>query len=78
MIDKLKNWWFAIAGILVVILDQGFDVINPILSEIGVSGRWIDITKAIFALYAIYRLKMQPPSLKTFADDGSVQPGKGL
>lgn len=28
--STLKNWWLAIAGILIIILDQGFEVIQPL------------------------------------------------
>lgn len=62
MINKLKNWWFAILGITVIVLDQGFDFLNPILSDLGISGRWIGIVKLIFGAYAIYKLKKQLPT----------------
>lgn len=61
----LKNWWFAIAGFALIILDQGFDVINPLLVEIGLNSKWIAIVKLCFGLYGIYRLKVQLPTQNT-------------
>lgn len=62
IIRILKNWWFAIAGVIVILLDQGFEIINPLLVELGISGRWIGILKVVFALYGIYKLKKQLPT----------------
>jgi hypothetical protein len=39
--NTLKNWWFAIVGFALIILDQGFDVLNPFLVELGIPDKWI-------------------------------------
>lgn len=58
----LKNWWFAIIGFIAIILDQGFEVLNPFLIELGVSVKSIGVLKLIFGLYGIYRLKKSLPT----------------
>ena len=58
----LKNWWFAILGFALIILDQGFEVLNPFLSDIGLSEKGIGIVKIIFGLYGVYKLKVSLPT----------------
>lgn len=58
----LKNWWVGILGALLIVLDQGFEVINPLLVEIGIPSKWIGILKLIFGVYGIYRLKKSLPT----------------
>lgn len=58
----LKNWWFAIIGFIAIILDQGFEVLNPFLIELGASVKAIGILKLVFGLYGIYRLKKSLPT----------------
>ena len=60
--STLKNWWFALLGMLAVVLDQGFEVLNPFLVEIGLPEKWIGLVKLIFGLYAIYRVKKELPT----------------
>lgn len=60
--STLKNWWFAIVGFALVILDQGFEVLNPFLSELGMSERWIGLLKVAFGLYGVYKLKTSLPT----------------
>jgi len=60
--NTLKNWWFAIVGFALIILDQGFEVLNPFLLEIGISEKWIGILKVLFGLYGVYKLKVQLPT----------------
>jgi len=87
--NRLKNWWFTILGILVVILDSGFDVINPILHYIGLSYYFINIIKALFAIYGIVKLKKSLPTLnneklkniindRVSLQEGDPTPGKGF
>jgi len=58
----LKNWWFAILGFALIILDQGFEILNPFLSEIGLSEKGIGIVKIVFGLYGVYKLKTSLPT----------------
>ena len=58
----LKNWWFAIVGFALIILDQGFEILNPFLSEIGLSEKGIGIIKIVFGLYGVYKLKTSLPT----------------
>lgn len=58
----LKNWWFAILGFALVILDQGFEVLNPFLMEIGLPEKWIGFVKLGFGLYGVYKLKISLPT----------------
>ena len=58
----LKNWWFAILGFALIILDQGFEILNPFLSELGLSEKGIGIIKILFGLYGVYKLKLQLPT----------------
>ena len=58
----LKNWWFAILGFALIILDQGFEVLDPFLAEIGLPEKYIGILKVLFGLYGVYKLKLQLPT----------------
>lgn len=60
--STLKNWWFAIVGFTLIILDQGFEVLNPFLTELGLPEKWIGVLKVIFGLYGVYKLKISLPS----------------
>ena len=60
--STLKNWWFAILGFALIILDQGFEVLNPLLVELGISEKWIGFLKLAFGLYGVYKLKVQLPT----------------
>lgn len=62
MKNVLKNWWFAILGVFLVILDSGFDVINPLLEMINMPDNWVNYVKAAFVLYGIIRLKKSLPT----------------
>lgn len=58
----LKNWWLAILGFILVTLDQGFEMLNPILIDIGLPQNYINILKFLFGIYGIYKLKVQLPT----------------
>ena len=58
----LKNWWFAIVGFALIILDQGFEVLNPFLVDLGLPEKWIGLLKLAFGLYGVYKLKIQLPT----------------
>ena len=60
--STLKNWWFAIVGFALIILDQGFEVLNPFLVELGISEKWIGFLKLAFGLYGVYKLKVSLPT----------------
>lgn len=60
--STLKNWWFAIVGFALIILDQGFEVLNPFLVELGISEKWIGFLKLAFGLYGVYKLKISLPT----------------
>ena len=60
--STLKNWWFAILGFALIILDQGFEVLNPLLVELGISEKWIGFLKLAFGLYGVYKLKVSLPT----------------
>ena len=60
--STLKNWWFAILGFALIILDQGFAVLNPFLIEIGLPEKWIGILKLLFGFYGVYKLKTSLPT----------------
>lgn len=62
IIKTLKNWWFAILGFALIILDNGFEVLNPFLSELGLSQKWIGIVKLLFGIYGVYKLKLSLPT----------------
>jgi len=73
MISTLKNWWFAFLGFALVILDQGFEVLNPFLIEIGLPEKWIGFVKLAFGLYGVYRLKISLPTQNPEKLDGIIQ-----
>ena len=60
--STLKNWWFAIVGFALIILDQGFEVLNPFLVDLGLSEKWIGFLKLAFGLYGVYKLKVSLPT----------------
>jgi hypothetical protein len=57
--ELLKKWGLAVLSFLLIILDQGFDVVNPFLLELGLPDKLIGVIKAIFGAYALYRATMQ-------------------
>lgn len=69
----LKNWWFALLGMVAIILDQGFEVLNPFLIEIGLPEKWIGFIKLAFGLYAVYKLKISLPTQNPQKLDDLVQ-----
>lgn len=74
MKTKIKNWWFAAIGILAIILDQGFSLVDPILSDIGASRKLIGFIKIVFGVYGIIKLHRSlptsnPDKLKKLAED---------
>jgi len=58
----LKNWWLVGLSGLLLLLDLGFDAINPVLGLIGVSGKAADVIKALFVLYGIVKAKKSLPT----------------
>ena len=60
--STLKNWWFAIVGFALIILDQGFEVLNPFLVDLGLPEKWIGLLKLAFGLYGVYKLKVSLPT----------------
>lgn len=73
MKQKIKEWWIAILGSTVVILDLGFDVVNPILTNIDVPLWFLNTVKVVFAIYGIYRLlKQKTPKLLLKQEDDDV------
>lgn len=77
VIKVLKNWWFALLGALIVVLDSGFNVINPILEILKIPVEYIDYVKAAFALYSIYKLQISLPTqnvdkLQAIVDDKKI------
>lgn len=69
----LKNWWFALLGMVAIILDQGFEVLNPFLIEIGLPEKWIGFLKLAFGLYGVYKLKISLPTQNPQKLDDLVQ-----
>lgn len=59
---KIKNWALPLLGALLLILDLGFNEINPLLVEFGLSQRWIGIIKVAFGVYGIYKIKKSLPT----------------
>lgn len=73
MIQKIKEWWIAVLGSIVITLDLGFDVVNPILTNIDVPLWFLNTIKVVFALYGIFRLlKQKTPKLLSKQDDDIV------
>jgi hypothetical protein len=58
----IKNWYLAFIGYFLIILDLGFNEINPILIEIGLNSTWISVVKIGFGIYGVWRLKKQLPT----------------
>lgn len=66
MINTLKNWWVELIGFALVVLDQGFDLIEPMLNQVGASDRFVQIIRLVFGFYGIFivykkRLPTQNP-----------------
>jgi len=64
MKKQIKKYWFLVLGIIIVILDSGFDAINPILIDLSISPKIINYAKVVFAIYGIVRLKQSEPIRK--------------
>ena len=59
---KIKNWALPLLGTLLLVLDLGFNEINPLLVEFGLNPRWIGIIKVAFGAYGIYKIKKSLPT----------------
>lgn len=60
--NTLKNWWLQILTIAGLILDLGFDAINPLILAIGVPDKWVVLIKVLFGLYIVLKSKIQLPT----------------
>lgn len=60
--NTLKNWWLAIAGIIVIVLDKGFEVVEPFLTNLGVNSKWVNVVQVIFGIWAVYKLNTKLPT----------------
>lgn len=60
--NTLKNWWLQILTVLGLVLDLGFDAINPLILAIGVPDKWVVIIKVLFGLYIVLKSKIQLPT----------------
>ena len=64
MKQQIKKYWFLLVGIAVLILDNGFDAINPILIDMSISPTVVDYIKIGFGVYGLIRLKQSQPISK--------------
>jgi len=64
MKEQIKKYWFLLVSIAVLILDNGFDAINPILIDMSISPTVVDYIKIGFGLYGLIRLKQSKPISK--------------
>lgn len=53
---KLKNLLLPLLGAILLIADFGFDAINPVLTAFGMTEKWLNVVKALFGLYGLYRI----------------------
>lgn len=60
--STLKNWWLQILAVAGLILDLGFDALNPLILAIGVPEKWIIIIKILFGLAIMIKSKVQLPT----------------
>jgi len=60
--NTLKNWWLQILAIAGLILDLGFDALNPLILAVGVPEKWIIIIKLLFGLAIMLKSKVQLPT----------------
>lgn len=60
--STLKNWWLQILAIAGLVLDLGFDALNPLILAIGVPEKWIIIIKLLFGLAIMIKSKVQLPT----------------
>lgn len=59
---KIKNWGFYALFILGAILDIGFNEIEPVLIEIGLSSRQIVFARILIISAGALRLKLSLPT----------------
>lgn len=60
--STLKNWWLQILAIAGLVLDLGFDSLNPLILALGVPEKWIIIIKLLFGLTIMVKSKVQLPT----------------
>lgn len=60
--NTLKNWWLQILAIAGLILDLGFDALNPLILAVGVPEKGIIIIKILFGLAIMLKSKKQLPT----------------
>lgn len=58
----LKNWWLQITTVLLIMLDLGFDLINPLLVALSIPSNWILIIKILYGIGVVVKSKMQLPT----------------
>ena len=58
----LKNWWLQILAIAGILLDLGFDALNPLILAVGIPEKWIIIIKILFGLAIMVKSKVQLPT----------------
>lgn len=63
--STLKNWWLQILAVAGLILDLGFDALNPLILAVGVPEKWIVIIKILFGLAIMLKSKSQLPTHNT-------------
>jgi hypothetical protein len=63
--STLKNWWLQILAFAGLILDLGFDALNPLILAVGVPEKWIIIIKILFGLAIMLKSKIQLPTQNT-------------
>ena len=63
--STLKNWWLQILAVAGLILDLGFDALNPLILAVGVPEKGVIIIKIIFGLAIMLKSKVQLPTQNT-------------
>jgi hypothetical protein len=70
--NTLKNWWLQILAVAGLILDLGFDALNPLILAVGVPEKWIVIIKLLFGLAIMLKSKVQLPTQNADKLQGKV------
>jgi hypothetical protein len=74
--ETLKKWGLALLGVLLIVLDQGFEVVNPFLVGLGVPEKWIGIIKVLSGAYALYKTTIQESPKSRFIGGSNPPPSK--
>lgn len=60
--NKIKNWLLAALFFIGAVADLGFDFLNEVVAELGLSPKIVVVIRLIVVLAGVIKLKLEAPS----------------